>query len=175
MVLSTSSPVPHLVKQGSGAQYVCDSKCINWTSSGLCSHALAVAEVNGGLPDVVQQFHSATESYSSCYIWTSIWEGKVAPRRRSRKVACTPEVSTLRPVFLDIDTASSSTVSNVSSSSISNVSACTVSNVSASSVSNVSASSICNVSDSSVSGVSASSVSNVSASRVSNVSNVSAL
>lgn len=38
MVLSYSSNVPHLVVRGVNGQYKCDAKCLNWVSSGLCSH-----------------------------------------------------------------------------------------------------------------------------------------
>lgn len=51
MVISYSSPVPHLVTRSTGGQYKCDTKCLNWSSSGLCSHTLAVAELNNGLSE----------------------------------------------------------------------------------------------------------------------------
>lgn len=124
MVLSSSLPLPHLVKRGSGSQYVCDSRCINWASSGICSHSLAVAEVNNDLHGFLLWYNNSTVQPNITTLAMSGLpsgrgrKGGVPPRRRSRKVVTTPEVSTLRPVFLK-DTPSVS----ISASNVSNVSA----------------------------------------------------
>ena len=47
MVRSSSSTTPHLVKQGKGGNFVCD--CINYKSLRICSHTVAVAELNDSL------------------------------------------------------------------------------------------------------------------------------
>ena len=49
MVMSYSSSVPHMVTKGQKGQYKCDSRCLNWMSSAICSHTLAVAQLNSDL------------------------------------------------------------------------------------------------------------------------------
>ena len=49
MVVSYSSSVPHMVTKGQKGQYKCDSNYLNWTSSAICSHTLAVAQLNEAL------------------------------------------------------------------------------------------------------------------------------
>ena len=45
-----SSDYPHLVTTGKKkGSYMCDVKCPNWKSQNLCSHSVAVAEINGEL------------------------------------------------------------------------------------------------------------------------------
>ena len=43
MVMSYSSVMPHLFQRVSDGKYQCDDKCINWATSGICSHSTAVA------------------------------------------------------------------------------------------------------------------------------------
>ena len=52
-VLSSSGNPPHLVTLRKNGQYICDKTCGNWNSTRVCSHTLAVAEVNGDLSDFV--------------------------------------------------------------------------------------------------------------------------
>ena len=47
MVLSYSRKVPHMVTPRKGSDFSCHSSCPNWKSLGLCSHSIAVAELNG--------------------------------------------------------------------------------------------------------------------------------
>jgi len=49
MVLSYSGNMPHMVLPKKG-EFCCDSKCSNWKAVGICSHTVAVAEVNHKLP-----------------------------------------------------------------------------------------------------------------------------
>ena len=49
MVESKSDKRPHLVTPGKGGKFACYSSCPNYKSFGLCSHTVAVAEVNGML------------------------------------------------------------------------------------------------------------------------------
>ena len=49
MVLSYSSKTPHTVTP-TKLGYACDNNCANWKSIGICSHTVAVAQVNGNLP-----------------------------------------------------------------------------------------------------------------------------
>ena len=50
MVLSYSGKLPHNyygnTKQIKGGEFCCDSNCLNWKIKGICSHTVAVAEVN---------------------------------------------------------------------------------------------------------------------------------
>ena len=46
MVLSYSGHAPHMVVPKKGGDFSCDANCPNWKSLGLCSHTVAVAEVN---------------------------------------------------------------------------------------------------------------------------------
>ena len=105
MVLSSSSPVPHLVKRGSAGQYVCDTKCMSWTSYAICSHSLAVAEVNGGLLAFLSWFNSSTvQPNITTLAMTGLPSGRGrkggVPRRSKSHAAVTHEVSTPRPGFL---------------------------------------------------------------------------
>ena len=59
MVLSYSSAIPHLVLKGTNGQFKCDSSCLKWRSSKLCSHSLAVAELNNGLPAFLHGFNQS--------------------------------------------------------------------------------------------------------------------
>ena len=54
MVLSYSGELPHTVTPTKGG-FSCDSNCPNWKAMGICSHTVAVAEVNKKL----QQFYLA--------------------------------------------------------------------------------------------------------------------
>lgn len=49
MVLSYSGKVPHLVIPKKGGKYACDSNCPNFKSLSICSHTVAVAELNNHL------------------------------------------------------------------------------------------------------------------------------
>jgi hypothetical protein len=62
MVLSHSQSAPHLVQIKSSGQYVCDSNCIQWLSSQICSHCLAVAPKNGDLPLFLEWYTSKAEN-----------------------------------------------------------------------------------------------------------------
>lgn len=50
LVKSSSSPLPHLVTHQTKNQlYCCDSNCMMFKTFHLCSHVIAVAEINGEL------------------------------------------------------------------------------------------------------------------------------
>lgn len=59
MVASQSGQRPHLVlpvAKAKGGSYKCDSDCLNYKSLGLCSHVVAVANLNGSLPQLISVF-----------------------------------------------------------------------------------------------------------------------
>ena len=62
MVLSSSSSVPHFVQYKGNGRFVCDSSCLHWKSSGICSHSIAVAETVGGLSEFLKWFVSSTQA-----------------------------------------------------------------------------------------------------------------
>ena len=49
MVLSYSGKPPHMVTPQKNGDFSCDASCPNWKSLGICSHSVAVAEMNGKL------------------------------------------------------------------------------------------------------------------------------
>ena len=49
MVLSYSGKNPHMVSYIKTGDFACDANCPNWKGLGICSHSVAVAEVNGQL------------------------------------------------------------------------------------------------------------------------------
>ena len=51
MVLSRRGKRPHLVTCGKDGRYSCDSDCPNWKSLGICSHSVAVAQMNDSLQE----------------------------------------------------------------------------------------------------------------------------
>ena len=55
MVASRSGQRPHLVAPCKGELFKCDNECLNYESMGICSHSVAVAQLNNKL----QQFVNA--------------------------------------------------------------------------------------------------------------------
>ena len=105
MVLSTSSQMPHLVKKEFGGRYICDSRCLNWSSSGVCSHSLAVAEMDNNLSDFLSWYNSSNAQPNiTSLAMTGLPSGRgrkggVPHRTKSHNPAVSPEVSVPRPVF----------------------------------------------------------------------------
>jgi len=58
MVESTSGNKPHLVSPGKGGKCTCDSERPNYKSFAICSHVIAVAEVNCML-EFISQFQKS--------------------------------------------------------------------------------------------------------------------
>ena len=68
MVESTSGNKPHLVSPGKGGKFTCDSECPNYKSFAICSHVIAVAEVNCMLEEFISQFQKSKKSAKSLCI-----------------------------------------------------------------------------------------------------------
>ena len=102
MVISYSSSVPHMVTNTQSGQYKCDSNCLNWTSSAICSHTLAVAQLNN---DLMQWYNSSTTLPNiTCLAMSGLPSGRgrkggVTKRTRDRQEKSTPEMTVLRPIF----------------------------------------------------------------------------
>ena len=56
MVASCSGQRPHLVIPCKGGLIKCDSDCLNYKSMGICSHSVAVAQVNNNLLQFINAF-----------------------------------------------------------------------------------------------------------------------
>ena len=86
MVLSYRSVVPHLVRKKGKAQYVCDDNCLQWLSSKICSHSLAVAETRKELPTFLEWYVSSGTPNITTLAMTGMPPGK---RRNKNLVKCT--------------------------------------------------------------------------------------
>ena len=89
MVLSYSGKMPHMVTPKKGGDFSCDSNCPSWKSMGICSHSVAVAEVNKKLPQFLSAKKRRKTNVTSL-LTTNMPKGRgrkggAAPR--SRKVA----------------------------------------------------------------------------------------
>ena len=113
MVASRSSQRPHLVMPCKGGLIKCDSDCLNYKSMGICSHSVAVAQMNNNL----QQFVSAFSKMKKKPDFTSLAvhgmpsgrgrKGGQAPR--TRKKAPEPAMNRVeRLSFSVVSTASAS-------------------------------------------------------------------
>ena len=97
MVLSYTSKVPHMVTPTKGGVFSCESSCPNWKSIGICSHSVAVAQVNGKLEDFISAVKKKKKSPNVTALVTSTMpkghglKGGVPPRTRkaSNVEACT--------------------------------------------------------------------------------------
>ena len=122
MVLSYSSRIPHMVMKGQKGQYKCDSNCLNWTSSAICSHTLAVAQLNNDLISFLQWYNTSSNMPNVTSLAMSGLpsgrgrKGGVAKRTRDRQEKKTPELSIPRPVFQPVVSAFTSTSATVPSS-----------------------------------------------------------
>ena len=108
MVMSYSSQIPHLVRKATNGQYKCDSNCLNWTSSGLCSHSLAVAELSNDLSSFLNWYNlSASQPNITTLAVSGLPAGRgrkggAAKRTRNRNDKKTPEICIPRPVFQSV-------------------------------------------------------------------------
>ena len=55
-VISYHSEVPHIVRKKGSSQFVCDSSCVQWQSSHICSHTVAVSNLHGCLQEFIQWY-----------------------------------------------------------------------------------------------------------------------
>ena len=98
MVLSFSGKTPHMVTPTQGGGFNCDSNCPNWKSLNLCSHTVAVAELNGKLAEFITFVRKKKKLPNVTNLITSGMprgrgrKGSVAPRTRKKKAAVTSRV-----------------------------------------------------------------------------------
>ena len=62
MVESKSGGRPHLVTEGKGGTFTCDSDCANYKAFKICSHVVVVANVNQMLPSFINTFQRQKKS-----------------------------------------------------------------------------------------------------------------
>lgn len=101
MVSSKSSITPHFVRCLSSGQYVCDNNCLQWKSSQICAHVVAVAELNGELNPFLQWYKSSNQQPNITALAMNKLpagrgcKGGVPKRKRTQTVS--PEVFVQRP------------------------------------------------------------------------------
>jgi hypothetical protein len=84
MVLSYSGKVSHLVTPKKGGDFSCDSSCPSWKAMGICSHSVAVAEINKKMP----QFLSVRKRKRSVNVTNLLTTNM--PKGRGRKGGAAP-------------------------------------------------------------------------------------
>lgn len=102
MVSSRSGTSPHYVRALASGQYVCDNSCLQWKSSQICSHTVAVSERNGDLQSFLDWYivTKQTPNYTSLAIHgLPAGRGRKGgvPKRQRSKVQPRAEISVLRP------------------------------------------------------------------------------
>ena len=113
MVMSLTGHRPHLVLPCKGSQFKCDSDCLNFKSLGICSHVIAVAELNKQLLEFVAAFKKSKRkaNFSEVAIYGMPAgcgkKGSQAPRKRKQ----------LQPITEHVDRISSTMNSTQNSTS----------------------------------------------------------
>ena len=98
MVTSRSGSLPHFVQVVSPGYYICDKNCLQWTSSQICSHTLAAAEINGELLLFLRWYtNSDVQPNITQLAMASLPKGRgrkgdIPKRKRLRTAAATPAV-----------------------------------------------------------------------------------
>ncbi len=91
MVMSRSGQRPHLVLPCKTRRFKCDSDCMNFKSLGICSHSIAVAELNNEIQAFVAAFTKVkrTPSFTSVTVHGMPAgrgrKGSQAPRKRKQR------------------------------------------------------------------------------------------
>ena len=101
MVTSYSGQRPHLVMPCKSGMYKCDSDCLNYKSMGLCSHVVAVAELQNCLPRLISAYGKSKKRPDFTKLSTHGMpsgrgkKGGRAPRHRTQKEPVTERVDGL--------------------------------------------------------------------------------
>ena len=86
MVKSKSGSTPHLISVN-GVKYECDNKCPHFKSIKLCSHTVAVSEVNGELREFISWFKTKKGSDSPNLMQLGMHAMPAGAGRKPGKVA----------------------------------------------------------------------------------------
>ena len=101
MVESRGGKRPHLVVAGKGGQFKCDEECLNFKSIGICSHTVAVAQLNNSLQQFIGWFMKAKKKPNFTKIATHDMpagrgrKGSQAPRKRKKQESATNRIDRL--------------------------------------------------------------------------------
>ena len=108
MVLSRSQDVPHHVRSCSDGQYLCDKNCLQWMSSQICSHTLAVAEENRELLKFLEWYVKQGQGPNLSSLGLSGLpkgrgqKGGKPERQRARSTTPAPDNYSVRPGLVSI-------------------------------------------------------------------------
>ena len=102
MVSSRSNISPHYVQVLGSGQYVCDNSCLQWKSSQICAHTVAVSEKNGDLQSFLDWYVATKQkpNYTSLAIHgLPAGRGRKGgvPKRQRSKAQPRAEICVLRP------------------------------------------------------------------------------
>lgn len=124
MVASRSGDTPHYVRALPSGQYVCDGSCLQWKSSQICSHTLAVSGKNGDLESFLCWYNRTNQQPNITTLSMQGLpkgrgrKGGVPKRQRSQPVS-TSEISVPRAALCTTPSISSPDTSNPVSSNVS--------------------------------------------------------
>ena len=113
MVSSQSNSAPHFVRSQPSGQYACDSTCLQWKSSQICSHSVAVAALNGDLEAFVKWYVDTHQQPNFTTLAANGLpagrgrKGGIPKRSRSRSSSsCKRDISVPRPAVAYRDASS---------------------------------------------------------------------
>ena len=86
----------HMVTAIGDGGFSCDSNCANWKALGMCSHSIAVAEINGKLSSFLAFVWKRKDRPNRTKLATTNMpkgrgrRGGVPPRKRKASMSCEP-------------------------------------------------------------------------------------
>ncbi len=98
MVTSKSTKIPHYVAPSTNGQYSCDTNCLQWKSSHICAHTVAVAEKNCELAQFLQWYVCSKQEPNITTIGLPSGRGRKGgvPKRKRVRSEQTPELVVAR-------------------------------------------------------------------------------
>ena len=116
VVISFRSDTPHIVKPKENGQYVCDANCPQWVSSKICSHTVAVAEINTSLRSFLDWYiacavqpNLTTLSMSGMPSGRGKKKNQIRSQRKGKQRAASPDTFVASPMSLVANVAQSPT------------------------------------------------------------------
>ena len=102
MVASRSASAPHFVQALPSGQYVCDSNCLQWKSSHMCSHTVAVAALNEDLEAFINWYVTSNQGPNLTTLAVHGLPVGIPKRQRSKCSSSRDTLNTvLRPAVAD--------------------------------------------------------------------------
>ena len=92
-VMSYHSDTPHIVRKKGSSQFVCDSHCVQWKSSQICAHTVAVSNIHGCLREFLNWYVKCSPKPNFTALGMSgmpSGRGKKNQQTRKRKPAALP-------------------------------------------------------------------------------------